>query len=246
MGSGQGFFESDEGYRDRISQEASEHTIEKIGGSAPSQGWFESDESYRDRIHTEANEQTVRALKGESSKLGFFESDESYDIRIRKEANEYTLKTHGTSPKQGCFESDHDYRSRIAHEARKTKAYPDKDKNRSTYSSGYSSSSNSSGLELFLAIIFFTVIIGFFLIPALYFIIGYNGDPMDEIKYFFERNILSNFDRHQFSFTYLFILIYMALLALFTLSIEICIYIGIPILIIYGLYITALSIGKKM
>jgi hypothetical protein len=106
--------------------------------------------------------------------------------------------------------------------------------NYSTYSGGYISSSNSSGLELFF--------VALFLAPALYFIIAYHSDPMGGMEYFFEKNILSNFDRHQFSFTYLFILIYMALIGLCIVLTMIL----IPLLIIYVVYIIALSIGRKM
>lgn len=222
----QGFFESDEGYRDRISQEASEHTVKNLSGSAPSQGWFESDESYRDRIHQEANNHTVKTLKGESLKQGFFESNEAYDIRIRKEANEYTLKNHGSTPKQGFFEGDHDYRSRIAHEARKTKAYPDKDKKISSYIVEYSTGSCSNSLK-FLLITIAVIIVILFVIPAFYFTISNPEDPFRGMAYFLERNIMSNIDRY--SFVRLLVMFYAILLFPFIFFV----YIGIPLLIVF-------------
>ena len=62
MSPNQGWFESDDDYRQRVAQEADERTIEDSTSSAPSQGWFESDDTYSERIHREANECTVKGL----------------------------------------------------------------------------------------------------------------------------------------------------------------------------------------
>jgi hypothetical protein len=40
---GQGWFESDEDYRTRMTQEANERIVEDSTGSAPKQGWFENE-----------------------------------------------------------------------------------------------------------------------------------------------------------------------------------------------------------
>lgn len=118
MSSGQGWFESDEDYRDRVAREADERTIENSTGDAPSQGWFESDESYRERISQEANEHRVEDSTGSAPSQGWFESDSDYRDRIAQEANERTIEAStGTAPKQGWFESDDDYDIRIRKEA---------------------------------------------------------------------------------------------------------------------------------
>ena len=61
MSPNQGWFESDDDYRQRVAQEADERTIEDSTISAPSQGWFEADQDYDTRIRKEANEQIVNS-----------------------------------------------------------------------------------------------------------------------------------------------------------------------------------------
>lgn len=112
------FFESDEDYHNRISQESDERTIAESAGSAPSQGFFESDQDYRNRISQEANECIIETSAGSAPAQGFFENDQDYRNRTSQEANERTIeKSSGSTPSQGFFESDQDYRSRINQEA---------------------------------------------------------------------------------------------------------------------------------
>lgn len=114
----QGWFESDSDYRDRISREADEHTIESIDGTKPSQGIFESDNDYRDRISLEADELRTEDNTGDRPSQGWFESDDDYSERAEQEANESTIEANtGSAPSQGWFESDDDYRERIDLEA---------------------------------------------------------------------------------------------------------------------------------
>lgn len=118
MSSKQGFFESDEDYRDRISREADERTIENVSGEAPRQGFFESDNDYRARISREADEHTVEDSTGDAPSQGFFESDRDYRDRVSHEADERTVEDNtGDAPRQGFFESDDDYHDRVAHES---------------------------------------------------------------------------------------------------------------------------------
>ncbi len=141
----QGWFESDEDYRNRVAREADERTIQDSTGSAPSQGWFENDDSYRERIAREANESTIEAGTGEAPSQGWFENDEAYNIRVRKEANEEIVKSGtGSSPKQGWFEGNHEYRSRIAHQAREARADGVSGSARSTQSDDFSDSSGTA------------------------------------------------------------------------------------------------------
>lgn len=110
----QGWFESDDDYRNRVAQEADERTIEDSTGSAPSQGWFESDENYRNRITQESNAHRIEDSTGSAPSRAWFEDDESYQDRIAREANERTIEdSTGSAPKQGWFESDNDYGTRI-------------------------------------------------------------------------------------------------------------------------------------
>lgn len=114
----QGFFESDEDYRSRMTQEANERVIEESTGSAPSQGWFESDEDYRSRISQEASERIIGDSTGSAPSQGWFESDDDYRTRVSREANERIIEdSTGSAPTQGWFESDNDYRSRLRQEA---------------------------------------------------------------------------------------------------------------------------------
>ena len=168
----QGWFESDESYRERIAQEANESIVENSTGEAPSQGWFESGDSYKDRIGREANERIVEDTTGSSPSQGFFESDSDYDVRIRREANERTVESGtGSSPKQGWFEGDHDYRSRIAHEAREVRASDRPSSSSEASSTDYSVGSNpgavssspsgsSGGIFLVLSVIVGLVVLG--------------------------------------------------------------------------------------
>ena len=118
MSSGQGFFESDDDYRDRVAREADERTIEESTGSAPSRGFFESDDEYRDRISQEANERRIEDSTGSSPSKGWIESDEDYRDRIAREANERTIEdSTGTTPSRGWFESEGDYDIRVRREA---------------------------------------------------------------------------------------------------------------------------------
>ena len=115
---GQGFFESDDDYRARVTQEANEKTIESATGSAPTQGIFESEDDYRSRVSLEANEAILEQSTGEPPSQGIFESDSDYRSRISLEANEHVIEEGtGESPTQGFFESDESYRSRIRQEA---------------------------------------------------------------------------------------------------------------------------------
>ena len=114
----QGFFESDDDYRERTSREADERTIEDSTGSAPSKGWFESDDDYRDRISQEADERTVEDSTGSAPSKGWFESDDDYRDRISQEADERTVEdSTGSAPSKGWFESDDDYETRVRREA---------------------------------------------------------------------------------------------------------------------------------
>ena len=115
---GQGFFESDEDYRTRTSQEAHERILEESTGTAPSQGLFESDGDYRSRISREADERIVGDSTGSAPSQGLFENDDDYRGRISREAYERVVEdSTGSAPSQGLFESDGDYRSRISREA---------------------------------------------------------------------------------------------------------------------------------
>lgn len=114
----QGFFESDDDYRERISLEADEQTIENATGEAPSQGFFEGDDDYRERIRLEADEATIEDVTEEEPSQGFFEKDDDYVERITLEADERIIEDLGEeAPSQGFFESDSAYRERIAIEA---------------------------------------------------------------------------------------------------------------------------------
>lgn len=114
----QGFFESDDDYRDRMEREADEGRIERTTGDAPSQGFFESENRYEDRISREADEDTIEDSTGDKPSQGFFESDDRYTDRIEQEANERTIEdVTGDAPSQGFFESDDKYRDRIEREA---------------------------------------------------------------------------------------------------------------------------------
>jgi hypothetical protein len=116
--SSQGFFESDEAYRDRISEEANENTIERLTGSAPSQGWLEDNDNYRERIEEEANEQRIEHSTGSAPSQGWLESHESYHDRVAREANESTVEDlTGSAPSQGWLESSEDYDTRVRREA---------------------------------------------------------------------------------------------------------------------------------
>lgn len=118
MTSNQGWFESDEDYRNRVAKEADEHTIEQSSGAAASQGWFESDDSYRERIANEANELRIENSTGSKPSQGWFESDDSYSDRISREANERAIESAtGSAPSQGWFESDENYDIRVRKEA---------------------------------------------------------------------------------------------------------------------------------
>ena len=114
----QGFFESDEHYRDRTSREANERVIQDSTGSAPSQGFFEGDDHYRDRIAREASERIIQDSTGSAPRQGFFEGDDHYRDRIAREANEETIRASRGSPsRQGFFESDTAYDTRVRKEA---------------------------------------------------------------------------------------------------------------------------------
>jgi hypothetical protein len=118
MGSDQGWFESDEAYRERISEEADERTIENLTGEAPSKGFFETDEGYRERVAEEANEARVESSTGEAPSQSWFETTEDYHDRIAQEANERTVADlSGSEPSQRWHESDADYDTRIRREA---------------------------------------------------------------------------------------------------------------------------------
>lgn len=137
MSPSQGWFESDDDYRNRVSKEADERTIKESTGSEPSQGWFESDENYRDRISREANEHIIEDSGGSRPSQGWFESDEAYSERISREANERVIEdSTGASPSQGWLESNNDYETRIRKEA-----------NEQTIARGSSSKPNQGWLE---------------------------------------------------------------------------------------------------
>src|SRR5258708_1288429 len=57
----QGYFESDEDYRKRMTQEANERIVEDSTGRAPWQGYFEKHGAYRKRITVEAHEGRTNA-----------------------------------------------------------------------------------------------------------------------------------------------------------------------------------------
>lgn len=114
----QGFFESDDDYRERTSREADERTIEDSTGSAPSKGWFENDDNYRERISREADERTVEDSTGSAPSKGWFENDDDYRERISREADERTVEdSTGSAPSKGWFEGDHNYETRVRREA---------------------------------------------------------------------------------------------------------------------------------
>jgi hypothetical protein len=114
----QGFFESDNDYRERIAREADERTIESNTGDEPKQGFFESDDDYRERISEEADESVIEAVTDDAPKQGFFENDDHYRDRISLEADESTIEdSTGDAPSQGFFESDDHYRDRVSVEA---------------------------------------------------------------------------------------------------------------------------------
>jgi hypothetical protein len=114
----QGFFESNDDYRERISREADERTIENNTGDAPKQGFFEGDGNYRGRISEEADESIIEEVTDDAPKQGFFEGDNNYRDRISLEADESTIEdATGDAPKQGFFENNDDYRERVSVEA---------------------------------------------------------------------------------------------------------------------------------
>ena len=118
MSSKQGFFESDSDYRDRISREADEHTIECISGDKPHQKFLEHDNTYEGRIEKEADEHTVQDSTGDAPRQKFLESDSDYRERVSQEADERTVEDNtGDAPRQGFFESDDSYRDRVEHES---------------------------------------------------------------------------------------------------------------------------------
>ena len=115
---GQGWFESDDDYQQRMSREANEATVERLSGSAPRQGFFESDEDYASRITDEANSAVIEHYSGDSPRQGWLESDSDYRHRIAEEAHESTIESlSGSAPRQGWLEDSDDYRHRIRHEA---------------------------------------------------------------------------------------------------------------------------------
>jgi len=115
---GQGWFESDDDYQARMSQESNERRIEEATGSSPTQGWFESDEAYSSRISFEANEATISSFTGSDARQGWFESDSDYRGRVDLEAHEATIERYsGSAAKQGWFENDDDYDHRVRHES---------------------------------------------------------------------------------------------------------------------------------
>ena len=115
---GQGFFEGDDAYQQRMSKEANEQRIEEATGGKPSQGFFESDDAYRSRITDEAHKSTIESLTGENPAQGLFESDSAYRYRIAQEAHKAIL-IDSTDEKlsQGLFESDDEYSHRLRHKA---------------------------------------------------------------------------------------------------------------------------------
>ena len=116
----QGWFESDDDYRDRMRQEAAEQTIENSTGDAPRQGFFEGNEDYRNRVVLEANERVVEDSTGAAPRQGFFEGDSDYRTRIFEEANSRIVEdATGSAPRQGFFEDNESYRSRVFEEANK-------------------------------------------------------------------------------------------------------------------------------
>jgi len=115
---GQRFFESDDDYRVRMTQEANERIIEQSGGEAPTQRFFESEDDYRSRISLEASERIIEDSDGTAPSQRFFESVDDYRSRISLEANERIIEdSSGSAPSQGFFENDADYRSRLRQEA---------------------------------------------------------------------------------------------------------------------------------
>jgi hypothetical protein len=118
MGSGQGWFESDSDYRDRIERESNERIIADSTGSAPKQGWFESDDAYASRIADEANERTIESNTGSAPSQGWFESNDDYRSRIEHEANVSSVsRISGETPRQGWFEGDDSFNTRMRQEA---------------------------------------------------------------------------------------------------------------------------------
>lgn len=116
--SDQGWFESDEDYRQRIAQEADERSIEESTGSTPSQSWFENDDEYRSRIAEEANEARIEQSTGSTPSQGWFEGADDYRERIATEANEAVIEgATGSAPSRGWFESDEAYEVRVRMEA---------------------------------------------------------------------------------------------------------------------------------
>jgi hypothetical protein len=118
MSSKQGFFESDSDYRDRISREADERTIENISGEEPRQHFLEHDRAYERRIEKEADEHTVEDSTGDAPRQKFLESDSDYQERVSQEADERTVEDNtGDAPRQRFFEGDDDYRDRVEQES---------------------------------------------------------------------------------------------------------------------------------
>ena len=114
----QGWFESDDDYRQRVAEEANERTIESATGAAPKQGWFESHDAYAERIASEAHERIIEQSTGSAPTQGWFEDDLGYRERIRHEADARIVEdATGSSPNQGWFESEVDYDSRLRREA---------------------------------------------------------------------------------------------------------------------------------
>lgn len=115
---GRGWFESEEDYQARVTQEGYESTIERLTGDAPKQGWLESSDDYSSRIRDEASKATIEDATGTSPSQGWFENDSDYRDRLVQEAQEATIERNsGDTPNQGWFESSEDYASRIRHEA---------------------------------------------------------------------------------------------------------------------------------
>jgi hypothetical protein len=118
MSSEQGFFESDDDFRERLERESNEKIIENSTGFSPSQSMFESDEAYSDRISSESNEAIIMSNVGNAPSQRMFESDGEYHARIEQEANESIIESAtGNSPSQSMFESDENYNTRVRKEA---------------------------------------------------------------------------------------------------------------------------------
>ena len=118
MGKDQGWFESDDEYRDRMEREANERTIEDATGSSPSQGWFETEDEYQNRLADEAHESVIEGHTGSAPSMGWLESDDEYRARIEQEANESRIEgLSGESASQGWFETDEEYNTRVRQEA---------------------------------------------------------------------------------------------------------------------------------